>query len=325
MCQPRHILHPTDFSESAQAAFRHALHLARRHGSTVQVLHTVRFTADPGLAPFTGPLYVPDGYAGLLMKDAEAHLLTYVHAAQAAGVPVEIVPPMFDTPASAILRHAHEAGNDLIVMGTHGRRGLRRALLGSVAETVLRRASCSVLSVRARPDGADLPARVHRVLAPVDLAFYPEELVRQAAALARAYDASLTLLHVVDVAADPELSALPLPLRDRQLRGYEAVAHARLEALRELAGDPTPPVTCRVAAGDPWVEVPAHVDHLGADLVVAASHGLAGLNRLLLGSVAERITREADGAVFVLKPLQAEAAHPAPAAPASTPLIPTPL
>jgi nucleotide-binding universal stress UspA family protein len=134
----RTILHPTDFSQPAAAAFRVARALAHDHEARLVVLHV--------LPP--------------LLSDTSAAALEPVHDWEEQGAKMRRLCPadprlrveyrqVEDDPAAGILRVAGEQGCDLIVLGTHGRTGLARLLLGSVAEKTLRHAACPVLTVRA--------------------------------------------------------------------------------------------------------------------------------------------------------------------------------
>jgi nucleotide-binding universal stress UspA family protein len=137
----RTILHPTDFSEQARHAFATACSLARDHGARVIVL----YVRAPEVVPYgkLGPI-VPDPVR--TPADAQAGL-SGPHLPD-PGVEVEYRVAEGD-PAAEIIRLARELGANLIVMGTHGRTGLGRLLMGSVAAAVLRRAPCAVLTLKA--------------------------------------------------------------------------------------------------------------------------------------------------------------------------------
>jgi nucleotide-binding universal stress UspA family protein len=146
----RTIVHPTDFSESSQAAFRLACSVARDYGAPLLVVHVVRPPAT--VAYEAGSmLFDPESY-----RDEMREKLDRVRPRH-PGVRVGHRLAEGD-PAAEILALAREAGCDLIVMGTHGRTGLGRLLLGSVAEQVVRKAACPVLTVKAPPPQAE-PAR----------------------------------------------------------------------------------------------------------------------------------------------------------------------
>ncbi|MCC6419212.1 MAG: universal stress protein [Gemmataceae bacterium] len=138
------ILHPTDLSERSDFAFRLACSLASAHGARVIVLHVFEVPT----VPYGGVMTPPPAES----PEEQARVRDQVRRLQSPvpGVGVETRLAHGD-PAAEILHAAHETGCDLIVMGTHGRTGLARLLLGSVAEKVLRAASCPVLTAKGPP------------------------------------------------------------------------------------------------------------------------------------------------------------------------------
>jgi nucleotide-binding universal stress UspA family protein len=134
------ILHPTDFSERSQHAFWLACSLARDYGARLIVLHVV-----PVPAVVYGEGVLPPNPEELLAAAREQ-----LNRLPAPRADVRAERQLADGDAvEEILRIAREAGADLVVMGTHGRTGVGRLLMGSVAEQVVRRASCPVLTVKA--------------------------------------------------------------------------------------------------------------------------------------------------------------------------------
>jgi nucleotide-binding universal stress UspA family protein/predicted transcriptional regulator len=144
----RRILSPVDFDENSLAALAVAAQVAAESQGTIFLLHVV-----PMIIPPAGmPLYV-DVY-----KDQEKvakEKLTKIAADRLKGVKHEIVTGLAD-PAGAILKTARKVAADVIVMATHGRRGLSHVLLGSVAERVVREAPCPVLTVRQAGEAENL-------------------------------------------------------------------------------------------------------------------------------------------------------------------------
>ena len=139
----RRILYPTDFSENAAAAWPYALRMAEQMGATLLLLHVT-----PGPYPAPETFLAPEQWAGIFAaqrKEAEAQLKAL--ASTAPGVKVEILVGR-GVPFLEITRVAADQKADLIVMGTHGRTGLAHALIGSVAERVVRMAPVPVLTVR---------------------------------------------------------------------------------------------------------------------------------------------------------------------------------
>jgi nucleotide-binding universal stress UspA family protein len=138
MFKPQRILHPTDFSAHSDAAFVLACSLARDSKAAVLVLHVVP------------PPITYDDVAESRQEGYRENLRDELHRVNAEGLPLGVVHLLLDgDPATVILETAANHGADLIVLGTHGRSGVGRLLMGSVAEKVLRKANCPVLIVKA--------------------------------------------------------------------------------------------------------------------------------------------------------------------------------
>jgi nucleotide-binding universal stress UspA family protein len=139
------ILVPTDFSADADAAFVCAIELSRTFSATVHLLHIVENPLAAGA--WSSEIYTAE-IAGLqinLMRDATARLREAVPP-DAANVVVDV---RSGQPAREIVAAARELGADVILLGTHGRTWLSHAVMGSVAERVVRLAPCPVLTMRA--------------------------------------------------------------------------------------------------------------------------------------------------------------------------------
>ncbi len=140
----RHILVTTDLSDDAERVFSVARSLALAEGGKITLLHVVEAArAIPHGAPFAAPLPMP----GIDSLVADAQRLVDAAAARLDGVPVETAVVVAGEVAQAIDAVATERGCDLIALSTHGRSGLRRLVLGSVAEAVIRHAHVPVLSI----------------------------------------------------------------------------------------------------------------------------------------------------------------------------------
>ena len=278
------ILFPTDFSECAEHAFARAAELAAHFDATVYVLHVaVPRNTDPDspmdylrdLGPAPGAL-------------AEAH--------QEAGLRLVHEQLVSFSESQGILEYAGRIDADLIVMGTHGRRGVGRFLLGSVAEQVVRLADCPVLTVGAA--GEEAPT-LRRVLVPVDFSTSTPAALTHAKELAAAYGASLDVLHVVSEIALPGvygLGTVDVASPEVQARVREALTAAVEEApgARVEAGT-------HVFVGFPARDIADFAALQQSDLIVMSTHGRTGLKRLLLGSVAENVVRLAPCPVLTLK------------------------
>jgi nucleotide-binding universal stress UspA family protein len=148
MLPVRTILHPTDLSENSAYAFELACTLARDYGAHLIVLHIMERPAAEYSGVMTAP--PPPGLSAEERRIAREKLAEVTPPD--ATIPIEHLLVEGD-PAALILKVAEERHCDLIAMGTHGRRGLTRLLMGSVAEQVLRSAVCPVLTVK-NPHGS---------------------------------------------------------------------------------------------------------------------------------------------------------------------------
>jgi nucleotide-binding universal stress UspA family protein len=148
MIRIRKILYPTDFSPYSNQAYFHAVALAESHGASLTILYVY-----PG--GFGAPETAGDSEDRSYWQQQLEQIRPVNQDIRTQHVLLE------GDPASEIVDYAREAGIDLIVMGTHGRTGLERLLMGSVAEKVMREAQCSVLVVKL-PKGVPVP-EPHRV------------------------------------------------------------------------------------------------------------------------------------------------------------------
>jgi universal stress protein A len=139
----RTILHPTDFSPHSEAAFALACSLARDHGARVIVLHV----QERSSLVYSGVMTAPPPPPPTAEEQKALEALLHQIRSSDSKVPVDHLLEEGD-PATAILQVAQERGCDLIVMGTHGRTGLGRLLMGSVAEKVVREARCPVMTMK---------------------------------------------------------------------------------------------------------------------------------------------------------------------------------
>ncbi len=207
-------------------------------------------------------------------------------------------------PTLAILRVAKQEDADLIVMGTHGRGAFGRAILGSVADRVIRQAICPVVAVGPEePHGARkktrVPGRFRTILIATDFSEQALEAAQVGLLIAKAQSSRVSLLHV-----QPDLSGfLPGAGATSEVKRQvgDEKGLARLDALKHrLLGEA--PAEVRLRRGDTATEILACAEEVEADLIVCGTHGRSGLPRLLLGSVTERLIRLAPVPVLVVRP-----------------------
>lgn len=270
------VLHPTDFSEAALAAHPYSLYLAGLFGTDLHLLHA---NAEGG-EDRTGAGAFPDTERAWtevrrwLVGSSAAGGGTRGEG-QAPGVGQET--KRGEEPAGAILAYAEEIGAGAICMGTHGRGGIRRLVLGSVTEQVVRGAHRPVMTVRQGARGWSQEGP-RRVLVGADLSPMMQPALAWAGALAVATGARLTAAHVVT-------SHAGAAEHDRRQR-----IHA---AFRELGLEEDVILDAEISAGDPESRIRDLAEEQEVDLIVTATHGRSGPARLVLGSTTETLVRRA--------------------------------
>lgn len=279
---PERILVATDFSPAAELAQRLALDLARAFEAQLHVVHVQVLLDDPHLEEKH-----QNELDRLLQSSEDRRREALEVPAVDAEVPLHTHLVRGISASEAIVETAADLGCDLIVMGTHGRKGFTHLLLGSVAERVVRSARVPVLTVR--PDSIVPAAGIRRILVPHDFSDHSTTAIEVAAAWARALEADITLLHAVEPVVYPEFYAVDLlpeemisRLRTRSSEALEQVAESRLEDVS---------VNVKVTVGRAGDTIVAEAVSASHDLVVMGTRGLSGLEHLLLGSVAESVLR----------------------------------
>ena len=277
------ILIPTDGSEAAERAVDYGAVLATAFDATVHALSVVDERDYDGI---TGD------ESDVMREGVEA-------AKTAAEAAVDDVAERVDgdvtthvtvgVPSEAILEYVEAAGIDLVVMATHGRTGVERFIIGSVAEKVVRRADVPVVTVRVSEDLPLWPP-IDRILVPTDGSDAAAVAVSHALDLAERFDATVDVVAVLDERTKLELYNVGTALED-VVGGLESTAERATRAIRDRATERGLDATTAVVEGLPSRTICARAAETGADLVVMSTHGRTGLAHYLLGSVAERVVR----------------------------------
>ncbi|NBB72400.1 MAG: universal stress protein [Bacteroidetes bacterium] len=293
MLSIQRILVPTDLSGCADEALRHAAFLADWHDAELHLLNVAARHMHAYDAMKEGFPLNDAALASLLRPDngAEQHLPAL------DDLTIEQHQIEHASPAVAIRDYADEHDFDLVVMGTHGRRGTNRLLMGSVAEDVVRTVHCPTLTVR---EEAAVPAgqAVRRILVPIDFSTSSRLALDHAKELAMTYGAEIHLLHVVEEIAMPAAYGMePISF------AVPDIIQSSEKALAEMAEQDIgyEHVQVKSVAGYPATSILDYIDENEVDLVTIATHGRTGLDRLLLGSVAEKVVRRAACPVFTVK------------------------
>jgi nucleotide-binding universal stress UspA family protein len=283
----RSILVGTDFSESSFLGVDVAAMWATRFEASLVLVHAFDASPPPvpGLAEGSESLVDAGAYEAATWCDLTA--LQRERLAQVRDVRLGVL--RHGSAALAICDTAKEQQVDLVVVGTEGRTGMSRLVLGSVAEQVVRHAPCPVLCVRGDALATRFPAHV---LVCTDFSPSAEAAVDLAADVAQTFRSMVTVAHVYDPsrwrATGDDGAAFERDLGD---------AVARIHSERFSHGVQTAVIRDHSVAE----ALVGHARKCGADLIVVSTHGRTGLSRLIIGSVAERVTRHAPCSVLIAR------------------------
>lgn len=263
---PARILVPTDFSDLATRALQYAVEIAKRAGSEILVMY-----ADP----FEPPLRFTAGQVPGLVealkksKDVVSQELQEYSRKHAPGIRLRGA-VIEGTPATSILQAAESSQADLIVMGTHGRSGVGRLLMGSVAERVLHETRIPLLTVR---EGH--PLAIRKIVCPINFTETASLALREAGSMASLFGANLVILHVIEGAA----------LGDEELQ-HRAEDWVRSES--SLTG-----VDTFVLRGNAAEQVIDYSRSNRVDLIVLGAEHRRFSDSSVLGTTVVRVTRHA--------------------------------
>jgi nucleotide-binding universal stress UspA family protein len=269
----RRIVVPTDFSEIASAALDWAGAIASRSGASIDVVY-----ADPFMPPphFTATQLdrIAEGI-DRAKDDAKAELSRYVQSRFPSGTPARPI-VLEGLAVPSILAWSGQIAADLVVMGTHGRSGLNRLMLGSVTERILRETNQPLLVVR---PGRAAAADLKHIVCPVNFTGFATAAIAHAAELARIFGARLTLLHARESPlpdAETKLEECSLPLR-----GVAQIERVVLDGRADEV-------------------VIDYANQNGADLIVLAARHRRFFDTTVLGSTTVHVVRHAQVPVLTV-------------------------
>jgi nucleotide-binding universal stress UspA family protein len=280
----RTILVGTDFAEPSLVAIDAAARWARHFDAAVVLVHAFDPSPPPSGALLGGswPMVDLAAYEAATWKD----LMELRRARLGKVREVRLAVLRHRSIPLAICDGAAEQHADLVVIGTHGRSGVSRVVLGSVAEQVVRHAPCPVMCVRGSEVPHHFPAAL---LLCTDFSPSAEAAVDMAADVAKQFESAVTVAHVYD---EKRWERPPEP-------GFEGDIGAAIAELHGHRFDQG--IHTAVLRGPVAETLCAFAKKQGTDLMVLATHGRTGLGRMVIGSVAERVTRHAPCSVLVTR------------------------
>lgn len=274
------ILFPTDGSEGANAVFGRVLDIAETHGATLHILNVADTTHD-SVTRIEGEMI------DVLEREGERIVDEATDRADERNVATVTEVLQGEVPET-ITGYAEEYGIDLVAVPTRGRTGVERVLLGSVTENVIRRATVPVLTLRPGDENHQYPYR--GVLVPTDGSECATVALERGVDVAKTYGATLHLLSVADVVSSG--FDLRSELRADALEGQanQVIDEAREVAERASVGSIVGTIEHGASIHG---SIQSYIDEHDVDIVVMGTHGRTGVDRYLLGSVAEKTVRTA--------------------------------
>lgn len=298
----RHILCPLDFSRFSRHALEQAVALAREFGAEIAALHVhavapIAELVAAGAPPAVVPMTLRDSQRTALLRE----LRDLEDDVEAAGVTIRTSLEEGD-PVNTILDRAADWPADLIVLGTHGRSGFERLLLGSVAERVLRKAKCPVLTVPRRVASATHGLTFARIVCAIDFSPASFRALEYAASLAAVEGPGVTVLNVVELLAEENglHDGVSVDLPDFRAELARVAARRLDEAISPAVRE-----RCRinqlVTIGKAWKEILQVAAEERADLIVLGVHGRTTADLLLFGSTTQHVVRQAGCPVLTIR------------------------
>jgi nucleotide-binding universal stress UspA family protein len=287
MLEIKLIVCPIDFSEFSIRAYRYALSVAEHYRARLVALHIVELSRYP-YADYAASEGDYAEFGRTMQEGGSEQLRAFVKQHSHHEVQPELAVHEGTAPDS-ILSFVHGQKADLIVMGTHGRRGYDRLVLGSVTNRVMRRAACPVLAVCNPPreltdedmaanEGRERPHRLSRILFCTDFSENSERALSWAISVAEEYGAELTVLHVLEEAPSAARAEEAIATATKQLD--KLIPRERCKNLK---------VKQAVRVGKPYEQIIRLAEEEQTDMVAIAVRGRGALDLAVFGSTTYRV------------------------------------
>ncbi len=283
------LLLSTDGSGFSEGAIREAINLARICSSRLFALSVVE----------TNPEYetIAPHLVEREIEKAEKHLVSVKERASREKVTCETIVRQGEESYRFIVEEAAKKHAGIIIMGRRGRTGLKRLMMGSVTAKVIGHAPCNVLVV---PKAAKVELK--RIIVATDGSRFSEAAAREAIGIARRTGARLTAISVVPSETGSPFDIVHSEMQKELIGEKERkMAECNIREIRDMGDKEGVSLGSLILEGRPYEAIVSAADERKADLVVLGSHGRTGLEKLLMGSVTERVIGLVGCAVLVVK------------------------
>jgi nucleotide-binding universal stress UspA family protein len=290
------IVVPCDFSELSKNALNLALFLTESFSAKLTVVHArILYEDNPNM--IAGEIKSLKEYEkqmdDMILEQMKEHTDKHKHK---LSIKHELIRGYSVAPS--LLNYLNANNFDLIILGTHGHTSIEHFLLGSVAEKVIKYAPCPVITLR---PNVKLMTAPKRILIPFDFSEYAKKSFQYAVNLAKKFQAELDLLYVVDLDVHPALYAWGMKSVLQIIPDIEKKAKNDFKKIIKQENTAGLKINTFFREGKPHREIVKFANEKKHDLIIMATHALSGIDRLLLGSVTEKVIRSAPCAALTLK------------------------
>ncbi len=294
----KRILVPVDFSDGSINAFKLAGFFAKDRDASIILAHII---SEPQL---TDPVYSSEYFSPSTVADLKSDLEDKISADYISEIEKEIdikIVIRRGYPPSEIVSLIDDEGADLIIMGTHGRKGLTHLLLGSVTEKIIRNSRIPVVTLKTDNIISSESLSIKKILVPYDFSELSEKSFELAERIASFYDAEIDLVYV-----NQPITYYPYYLSENYseenvLERIDKEIKGKLDSVVKTSSDNKCRKKTFVVRGEPYEAILGLADEMASNLIIMGTHGRSGIAHVVIGSVAERVIRASHIPVITIR------------------------
>jgi nucleotide-binding universal stress UspA family protein len=286
--QFNHILCATDFSDFSNHTISYGVALAKEFEAKLFVSHVIDLSSVAIYGEFQ---LDPVGQQNRIMEDADAQLKKLAGDQAVSWEPLITV----GKPADEISRAVEEKDIDLVITATRGRSGLKRIILGSVTERLMRTLSCPLLVVNSPEHKfvsiADQAVKIEKILVGCDFSPDSGQAFNHALSLAQEFQAELHLVHVIEPPTQPDLNREDTPVSEEIQQDYRDLLTRKLKEMVPVEARYWCTPQTGLREGQPYEEIVRYAESKDIDMIVLGVRGHGLVKTLFLGSTTDRVVR----------------------------------
>jgi nucleotide-binding universal stress UspA family protein len=286
--QFNHILCATDFSDFSNHTISYGVALAKEFEAKLFVSHVIDLSSVAIYGEFQ---LDPVGQQNRIMEDADAQLKKLAGGQAISWEPLITV----GKPADEISRAVEEKDIDLVITATRGRSGLKRIILGSVTERLMRTLSCPLLVVNSPEHKfvsvADQAVKIEKILVGCDFSPDSGQATNHALSLAQEFQAELHLVHVIEPPTQPDLNLEDTPVSEEIQQDYRDLLSRKLKEMVPVEARNWCTPKTSLLEGQPYEEIVSYAESKDIDMIVLGVRGHGLVKTLFLGSTTDRVVR----------------------------------